>query len=85
MSSRLYWRPYPPLNRIGGHGIPFKTIIKDRFFKGPNQIRVVLSSTSDIAFLHGALAGSEDLDLRIQINSLLNSIKEYGEVELWEE
>ncbi len=84
MSSRIYWKPYPPLNQMGGCGIPFKTIIKERFFKSA-QTRVILSSTSDIAFLQGVLAGTMNDDLYFQIAELIDSIKTYGEVELWEE
>ena len=85
MSSRIYWKPYPPADRIGGHGIPFKSIIKERFFKSASQTRVVIGSTSDIAFLLGVVAGTLDANLLIQVNALVNMIKEHGEVELWEE
>lgn len=85
MSSRMYWKPFPPADRIGGHGIPFKGIIKERFFRSTGQTRVVLGTTTDIAFLMGVVAGTLDANLLIQVNALINTIKEHGEVELWEE
>lgn len=88
MSSRIYWRPYPPLDRIGGCGMPFKKIIKDRFMSC-GQSRVILSTTIDIVFLLGVLAGTDDRtqndNLHSQIAELVDSITTYGEVELWEE
>ena len=58
---------------------------KERFFRSAQQTRVVLGTTSDIAFLHGVVAGTLDANLLIQVNALINTIKEHGEVELWEE
>ena len=80
MSATLKWKPVRPEGKSLGDAAKF--LFRENY--SLNDGNVTLSS-GDVLWMRGALAATNDAELKKDLSTLIEAIGKYGAVELWQE